>query len=146
MPSQRLRDRKSGTTVGVREGTPSFPSPSRRTVRCCLKHMNSCVTAPGEHFPTMADHPPLPASSSLGSVLLSHFSVRKLERFIRVRLVLRRLHLHYLHSPLARLSQLGISWRYFFGSVGCWLGREFYGTVLNAREFPSYNYLVCWGL
>ena len=84
-----------------------------RLVRCCLKQMNSCATAPGEHFPSMADHPPLLASSSLGfgSVLQSHFSAHKLERFMRVRLALRRLHLRYLHYPLARLSQLGNSWR-----------------------------------
>ena len=48
--------------------TPSFLSPSRRTLCCCLKHMNSCATALGEHFPSTADHPPLLASSS-GSVL-----------------------------------------------------------------------------
>ena len=110
---KKLRSRKSCTVVGDREGTPSFLSPSRRTVRCCLKQMNSCATAPGEHFPSMVDHPHLLASSSLGfgNVLRSHFSVPKLERFMRVRLVLRRLHLRYLQSPLARLSQLGILWR-----------------------------------
>ena len=60
-----------------------------------------------------ANHPLLLASSSLGfgSVLRSHFSVPKLERFMRVRLVLRRLHLRYLHFPLARLSYLGFFWR-----------------------------------
>ena len=103
--------------------------------------MNSCATAPGEHFPTTADHPPLLASSSLGfgNVLRSHFSVRKLERFMPVRLVLRRLHLRYLHSPLARLSLLGISWRLRGFLSFCWALVvclvEFHGTVLNAREF-----------
>ena len=43
-----------------------------------------------------------------GSVLPSHLSVRKLERFTRVRIILRCLHLRYLHSPFARLSVLGI--------------------------------------
>ena len=140
MPPQKLRGRRNGTMVGDREGTPSFLSPSRRMVRCCLKRMNSCATAPGEHFPSMADRPPLLASSSLGfgSVLRSHFSVCKLERFMRVRLVLRRLHLRYLHYRLARLSISWILWR----SRGllrilcacCLFGREFYGAVLNARE------------
>ena len=130
--------------MGDREGTPSFLSPSRRTVLCCLKHI-----APGEHFPTMADRPPLLASSSLsfGNVLRSHFSVRKLERFMRVRLVLRRIHVRYLHSPLARIPQLGISWRsrdlFRILCAGFLFGREFYGTVLNACESPLYNYLVC---
>ena len=31
-----------------------------------------------------------------------------------------------------------------FLCAGCLFGREFHGTVLNAREFPSYTYLVCW--
>ena len=129
--------------------TPSFLSPSRRTVRCCLKQMNSCVTAPGEHFPAMADHPPLLASSSLGFCIVSrsHFGVRKLERFMRERLVLRRLHLRYLHSPRARLSLLGISWRLRGFLSFCWAPVvclvEFYGTVLNAREFHLDNYSVC---
>ena len=96
--------------MGGHKWTSSFLSPSRRTVCCCLKQVNSCVTSPGEHFPSVADHPPLLASSSLGfgGVLRSHFNVRKLVRFMRVLLVLRRLHLHCLHSPLARLSQLGV--------------------------------------
>ena len=140
---------KSGTTVGDRERGPSFLSPSRRTVRCCLKEMNFCATAPGELFPSMADHPPPPASSSLGfdSVLRSHFSVRELERFMCVRLVFRRLHLHYLFCPLAQLSQPGISWRLRYLlrllCAACLFGIELYGTVLNAHEFPLYIYLVC---
>ena len=52
------------------------------------------------------------------------------------------------NSPLARLSQLGISWRLRGLFAVCLFGREFYGTVVygtvvNARELPSYNYLVC---
>ena len=52
---------------------------------------------------------------------------------------LRRLHLCCLHSPLARLSHLGISWRLWglfrlFCAV-CFFGGEFYGTVLDVREF-----------
>ena len=68
-----------------------------------------------------------------GSVLRSHFSVRKLERFMHVRLDLRRLHLHYLPSPLARLSRDylsrgshgdgGVS--LYFWCAGCLFGREF---------------------
>ena len=140
---------ESGTTMGDREGTPSFLSPSRRTMRCCLKQMNSCATAPSEHFPTMADHSPLLTSLSLGfgSMMRSHFSVHKLEQFMRVRLVLSRLHLRYLHSPLVRLSLLGISWRLWGFLSFCWAlvvcFVEFYGTVLNAREFLLYNYLDC---
>ena len=81
------------------------------TMRCCAKRMNSCASALGEHFPRMADHLPLQASSSLGfgTVSRSHFRMRKLERFMRARLVLRPLHLRYLHFPLTRLSQLGIT-------------------------------------
>ena len=66
---------------------------------------------------------------------------------MRVRLVLRRLHLRYLHSPLARLSLLGISWRLLGFLSFCWALVvclvEFYDTVLNAREFLLDNYLVC---
>ena len=143
---------KSGTIFGDRKRTPLFLSPSRRTVRCCLKQMNSCATALGEHFRSMADHSPLLASTSIGfgSVLRSHFIVRKLERFVRIRLVLRRLPLRYLHSPLVRLLQVGISWRLRgllrLLCAGCLFGRQLSGTVLNARVFPlyDYNYLVCW--
>ena len=120
----------------------------RLTNNCCLKDMNSCATVPSEHFLTIVHHPPLLASSSLGFVLWSHFSVRKLKRFLLVQLVLRRLHLCYLHSPLARISLLGISWRLQGLPSFCWALVvclvEFYGTVLNAREFLLDNYLVCW--
>ena len=111
MPPQKPRGRKRGTIVGDHEGTLSFLSPSRSMVRFCLKHMGSCATALGENFPGMAGHPPLLASSSLGfgSVLRSHFSVRKFKRFMRVRLVLRHPHLWYPHSVRALSSQLGIS-------------------------------------
>ena len=63
-----------------------------------------------EHFPSMADHPLVLASSSLGfgDKLRSHLSVRKLERFMRIRLVLRRSHLCYLHSPLSGRTKSGV--------------------------------------
>ena len=44
----------------------SFLSPSRGTVRCCLKYVNFCAIALSEHFLSMADHHPRLASSSLG--------------------------------------------------------------------------------
>ena len=102
---------------------------------------DTCAIALGEHFPSMADHSFLLASSSLGfgSMLRSHFSVRKLERFLHTRLVLRRLHLWYLHSPLARLSQLGISWRLrgllSLLCAGCLCGREFISSFFVSRFY-----------
>ena len=149
MSPQRLRDIKSGIIVGDREVILTFQSPSRGMVRCCLKHKNSCATALGEHFPSTMDYPPLLASSSLGyvNVLRSHLSVHRLERFMGVRLGLWRLHLRYIHYPLARLSQLGISWQLRgllrLLCAGCLVGREYFGTIINAREFPLHNYLVC---
>ena len=136
--------------MGDHEEIPSFLPPSRHMERCCLNSMNFKATALGENFPSTTDHPTLLASSSLrsGSVLRSHFSVRWLERFIRVRLVLRRLHLCYLQSLFAQLSQLGISWRLWGLRIllcaGCLVGKEFYGVVLNACKFLLYTYLVCW--
>ena len=58
---------------------------------------------------------------------------------MRGQLVLRCLHLRFLHPPLARLSLLGISWRLWgllrlVGAV-CLFGRRFHGTVLNVRVF-----------
>ena len=150
MPLEKQHDKKHNTIVGDCGAISSFLLPSRRTMRCYSRCVHSCATAPGEHFPTMADHPPLLASSSLGfaSVLRSHFSACKLERFMPVRLLLRNLFFRYLHSPLARLSPLGNSWRlhgllsFCWGLVVCLVG--FHGTVLNARVFFLYNYLVCW--
>ena len=67
---------------------------------------------------------------------------------MRVRLVLRHPHLCYLHSPLARISQLGISWRLrgplSLLRAGRLFAKEFYDTDLNARVFPWYNYPVYW--
>ena len=62
-------------------------------------------------------------------------SIRKLERFMRVRLVLRHLQICFLHFPLAQLPRLGIS-RRLWGLLGILcagrlFGREFYGTVLR---------------
>ena len=53
--------------------------------------MNSCGTAPGEHFPTMADHPPAT------SVLVTWFRQR-------VAVTLQRAQARAIHARTARLE------------------------------------------
>ena len=107
--ASKVRGRKSGTTMGDREDT--FIPIAIETYGALLSQIDEFLRDCA--WRAFFEHG---GSSPSTSVLVTWFrqrvaccgqSVRKLERFMRVWLVLRRLHLRYLHFPLVRFISPG---------------------------------------
>ena len=97
---KRLRDSRAHSS-GRPRGDSLFLSQSRRMVHYCPKRMSSDESS-ATTLASTVDHALLPASWFWQHVVVT-LSVRSIEQFICLRLVSRRLHFPYLHSPLARL-------------------------------------------